>query len=156
MDKPVSLGQRFGFLGRSFKKKLDEMLREEELTGVQFYVLSALVHLEDSGRTQIRQKELEQATRLAHPTMTEIVKRLEKKEYLSCTPSPSDRRCKSIASTPRALQLRERARRVDQATADWLCRGLTPQQLEQLNGIIDRMIQNVMETCQEGCEDRRD
>ena len=59
MDRPISLGQRFGFIGRSFKKKLDEMLKEEELTGVQFHVLSALVMLEDAGRDEISQKDLE-------------------------------------------------------------------------------------------------
>ena len=56
MERELSLGQRFGFLGRSFKRKLDEMLREEDLTGVQFHVLSALVRLEDTGETEISQR----------------------------------------------------------------------------------------------------
>lgn len=156
MDRPISLGQRFGFIGRSFKKKLDEMLKEEELTGVQFHVLSALVMLEDAGRDEISQKDLEQATRLSHATMTEIVKRLEKKNYLACTVSPSDRRCKNIVSTVRARQLRERAVQVDEATAEWLCRGLTEEQTAALREITDIMLHNIMEGCRKGREEPRD
>ena len=156
MQRPVSLGQRFGFLGRSFKRKLDEMLQEEELTGVQFHVLSALVHMEEAGRTEVSQKDLELATRLAHPTMPEIVKRLEKTGFLVCSVSTSDRRCKRIASTARARRLKDRAREVDAATARWLSYGLSEEELRTLERITDRMIQNVLENCQEGCESPRD
>ena len=156
MSRPVPLGQRFGFIGRSFKKKLDEMLREEELTGVQFHVLSALVALEDAGRSEISQKDLEQATRLSHATMTEIVKRLEKKEYLSCSVSPNDRRCKQIGSTARARQLKDRAVQVDEATAEWLCRGLTEEQTAALREITDIMLHNIMESCRKGRDETRD
>ena len=151
MERKLSLGQRFGFLGRSFKRQLDEMLREEDLTGVQFHVLSALVRLEDAGETEISQRELEQSTHLAHPTMTEIVRRLEKKDYLRTRPSERDRRCKCIASTEKARRLRQRALEVDEATARWLCRGLTEEQQEALTSITDLMIQNVSNDCKEGC-----
>ncbi len=156
MSRPISLGQRFGFIGRSFKRKLDEMLKEEELTGVQFHVLSALVALEEAGKSEISQKDLEQATRLSHATMTEIVKRLEKKEYLACSVSPNDRRCKNIASTKRARQLKDRAAQVDEATADWLCRGLTEEQTAALREITDIMLKNIMENCRKGRDEAGD
>ena len=152
MNRPNSLGQRFGFLGRSFKKKLDEMLKEEDLTGVQFCVLKSLLRLEETGADEISQKDLEQATHLAHPTMTDIVGRLERKGFLRCDVSGKDRRRKCIASTEKARLLSERARQVDEETAAWLCRGLTQEQQDMLVVVTDRMIRNVMQGSAEGGE----
>ena len=42
MEKEMPIGLRFSLLHRSFKKQLDELLREKELTGVQFGVLGQL------------------------------------------------------------------------------------------------------------------
>ena len=78
MEKELPIGLRFSLLHRSFKKQLDEQLKEKELTGVQFGVLGQLGRLERSGQGEVYQKDLELATHVTHPTMTEIVKRLEK------------------------------------------------------------------------------
>ena len=158
MDRPISLGQRFGFIGRSFKKKLDEMLKEEELTGVQFHVLSALVMLEDAGRDEISQKDLEQATRLSHATMTEIVKRLEKQGFVVCTPSERDRRFKSIRPTDRAAALQREMDELDESIFRELCRGLTAEEVDALRALTDKLLDNIFSRCcqKEGGEDAGD
>ena len=76
MEKEMPIGLRFSLLHRSFKKQLDEQLKEKELTGVQFGVLGQLGRLERSGQGEVYQKDLELATHVTHPTMTEIIKRL--------------------------------------------------------------------------------
>ena len=83
----MPLGLRFSLLHRSYKKKIDELLREKDLTGVQFFVLGALVRLEHAGSGEIHQRDLELATHVTHPTMTELLKRLEKKGLIRCAPS---------------------------------------------------------------------
>ena len=60
MERDMPLGMRFSLLHRAFRKKMDEMLREKDLTGVQFGVLGALMHMEHSGTEEINQKDLEQ------------------------------------------------------------------------------------------------
>ena len=87
MEKEMPLGLRFSILHRLFRKELDERLRESGLTGVQFGVLGQLRRLEDSGAEEVNQRDLENATRRGHPTMTEIVKRLEKQGLSSAPPA---------------------------------------------------------------------
>lgn len=156
MEQDFPLGLRISLLHRCFRKKMDEMLREQDLTGVQFGVLAALTRLEQQGEAEINQKDLEQVTHVTHPTMTEIIKRLEKKGFLRCETSRRDRRYKSIHSTERGRGLRYRVQEVDEASSQWLCRGLTPEQREQLTVITDRMLKNAMSCCEEGGESRCD
>ena len=49
MTKELPLGARFSLLHRAFKRKMDEILSEKELTGVQFGVLGNLARLEQQG-----------------------------------------------------------------------------------------------------------
>jgi len=42
---------------------------------------------------------------LSHQTVTEMIKLLENKGYISCLQSSRDKRCKNIKVTPRALEL---------------------------------------------------
>ena len=152
MNHKLPMGMRFSLLHRSFKKRMDALLREKDLTGVQFGVLGALVHMEQSGAGEINQKDLEQATHVTHPTMTEIIKRLEKKELILCEVSERDRRYKRISSTEKCHSLGKEAKAVEDATTQWLCRGLSPEQISQLTAITDVMLRNVFESCGKGCD----
>ena len=66
MLQKLPIGFRFSLLHRAFRRKLDEMLGEKELTGVQFGVLAALGRLEEECREEISQRDLEQTARLSH------------------------------------------------------------------------------------------
>lgn len=152
MNHEIPMGMRFSLLHRSFRKKMDEMLREKDLTGVQFGVLGALMHMERSGTEEINQKDLEQVTHVTHPTMTEIIKRLEKKELIRCEVSRRDRRYKQISSTEKCHSLQQAAKAVEEETTQWLCRDLSPEQLRQLEEITDVMLRNAFESCGKGCD----
>ena len=151
-EKQLPIGLRFSLLHRASRKKMDEMLSEKELTGVQFGVLNALLHLEQVRTGEISQRDLEQISHVTHPTMTEILKRLEKKEFIRCETSNRDRRFKSISSTEKALRLQDDAARVDEETSQWLCRGLEQGQIDALLTITDRMLENIWADCPKGCE----
>lgn len=151
MIHDIPMGVRFSLLHRAFRRKMDEMLSEKELTGVQFGVLQALVRLEMEGQSEISQRDLEQAGRIGHATMADILRRLEKKGFVRCEQSSRDRRFKRIASTERARLLKDDAHRVEEETLRWLCRGLAPEQLEQLTEITDVMLRNAWESCEKGC-----
>ena len=156
MDGNMPVGLRFSLLHRSFKKKMDEMLAEKELTGVQFGVMGALMRMERCGKEEISQRDLEEATRLAHPTMTEILKRLEKKEFLRSEQSRRDRRYKCIHATEKAYLLRDEVAEVENETFSWLCKGLSPEQIEALLSATDVMLQNAWEGCKKGSDCRCD
>ena len=150
----LPLGLRFSLLHRSCKKKMDEMLQEKGLTGVQFRLLALLIHREQSSQEEIYQKDLEQMLQVSPPTMTDMLRRLERKGFLRCESSSRDRRYKRICSTEKARALEQDVARVERATRDWLCRGLSREQVDQLLAITDVMLQNLAPCCSKGCDDK--
>lgn len=142
MDKEMPIGIRFSFLHRSFKRQLDERLKEKELTGVQFGVLGQLGRLERTKQGEIFQKDLEAISHVTHPTMTEILKRLEKQGFISCHPGTKDRRYKCVSTTEKATQLLEEMVEVDKQIFAKLCTGLSGEQISSLIAMTDVMIEN--------------
>lgn len=149
----MPVGLRFSLLHRAFRRRMDELLSEKDLTGVQFGVLGALVRLEKDGQNEISQSALEERTRVSHATMTELLKRLEKKDFLRCEQSPRDRRFKIIRSTPKAYALINELAELENETFSWLCTGLSPEQVESMLSATDVMLRNAFENCQKkGCD----
>ena len=152
MEQNLPVGLRFSLLHRAFRRKMDALLCEKELTGVQFGVLMALVRLENEGETEISQRLLEEKTRVSHATMAEILKRLEKKDFLRMEQSRRDRRFKCIHASEKAYRLKAELAEAEDETFAWLCRGLSPGQVEELLALTDRMLQNAREAAQKGGE----
>ena len=155
MDDKLPMGLRFSLLHRAFRRRMDALLSEKELTGVQFGVLGALGRLERE-KGEVSQRDLERATRLSHPTMTGILRRLEKKGLLCWETSQRDRRCKSIRLTDKARALKTEVIETENATFRWLTRGLSREQLDELISITDMMLENVLESCGKGDACTRD
>ena len=147
MEHNMPMGLRFSLLHRAFMKQLNARLQEKGLTGVQFGVLGQLDRLRRAGREEINQRDLEAATRVTHPTMTEIVKRLEKQGFVVCAPSERDRRFKSIRPTEKADALRREMDELDGNIFRELCRGLTPEEVASLGKITDKMLDNIFSEC---------
>ncbi len=152
MTKELPLGVRFSLLHRAFKRKMDAMLCEKELTGVQFGVLAGLARLEREGKTDISQRELEKVSRVSHATMTDILKRLEKKDFIRSEQSSRDRRFKRLSTTEKALGLEGEVAQLERETFAWLTRGLSDGQITELLAITDVMLENVWADCRKGCE----
>lgn len=152
MEQTLSMGPRFSILHRSFMKRLDARLSEKGLTGVQFFVLRALERLEKSEPEEVNQRDLEKAAHVTHPTMTEIVKRLEKQGFVVCSPSARDRRYKCIRSTAKAGALLREMVELDNRIFESLCRGLTQEEINSLLSITDKMLKNAFDGCEKGSE----
>ncbi len=142
MEHTMPIGLRFSLLHRAFMKQLNERLQEKGLTGVQFGVLGQLRRLRRSGQEEINQRDLEAATHVTHPTMTEIVKRLEKQGFVECAPSERDRRFKSIRPTGKAVALQREMDELDGSIFRELCRGLSAEEVAQLTALTDRLLDN--------------
>lgn len=140
MDCKLHSGMRFSILGRTFKYSLDEYARTMGLTGVQLMVMAQLHRLEASGMAEIRQRDLENAAHLSHPTMTELLKKLEKKGFVECAVCPSDRRSKLIRSTPCARAFREEMDSVDRAVYAQLCCDMSESEQKELERLLDMML----------------
>lgn len=145
----VPMGLRFSIIHRCIRKRMDERLRDKELTGVQLGVLAELGALECAGVKEINQRELEKAARVTHPTMTEIIKRLEKKGFIRCAPSATDKRSKLIFSTEKANSLRQELHSSGELVFEEISQGLSEQQRTSLKEITDIIISNI---CTKECE----
>ena len=153
MKHDLPYGMRFSILGRTFKRQLDERLLEKDLTGVQLGVLKELERLEASGVAEVNQRDLENASHVTHPTMTEILKRLERKGFIRCCQSSHDRPHKCVFSTEKARQLQQEMNHMDSAILAQLSRGLSREQLESLWEMLDIMLDNALKTCKKGCDE---
>lgn len=153
MEHEMPYGLRFSLLGRFFKKRLNEQLMEKELTGVQLTVLKELERLESAGSGEIRQRDLEDISHVTHPTMTEILKRLERKEFISCRRSSTDRRSKCISTTEKTRQLSQELSEMDEAVLAELTQGLSLEQVEQLWEITGVMLENAFKYYRKGSEE---
>lgn len=152
MNNKAPLGFRFSVLNRAAKKYIDEQLKAEGLTGVQLFVLGQLERLMDMGQAEINQKDLEKASCVKHPTMTDILKRLERKGYISCARSETDRRNKCIVPTDKGQNVENILRRADGEVFALLCEGLSREQIMQFMAISEVMVANAEKILEKGCD----
>ena len=149
MDGKIPLGARFSILHRSFRRRIDELMSGLGLTGAQGFVLCEVHRMEAGG--DVNQRDLERATRLSHPTLNEIIKRLESKGFVSCRVSERDRRSKCIESTPKAEEVFRSMDGIDRTVFDELCRGLSEEQISEFLKITDTMLNNAMDMYPSQC-----
>ena len=81
MPKRIPTGLKIAVINRMFRKKLDEKAEEMGLTSSQLRVLGTISHLEEDGKHEIHQNDLERTERVSHPAMTKMLQRLEKRIY---------------------------------------------------------------------------
>ncbi|MCI8593490.1 MAG: MarR family transcriptional regulator [Lachnospiraceae bacterium] len=142
MMNELPMGLRLSILHRTFKRLLNERVGTLGLTGVQFAVLQELRRLEASKPPEINQRDLERAARLTHPTMTEILKHLEKKGFIRCCTGASDKRSKAISSTEKTHFLAGNLDYMDEDIFRELIRGIPGEDVEVFLNVMDHILKN--------------
>lgn len=143
MGTYIAPGLRFSILDREFKKKLESRANEMGLTSVQLRVLGELSRLESKGIEEINQKDLEKALLVTHPTMTEIIKRLEKKNAVVCTPSKMDKRYKKINCTDQFNNIHVELREMDWEIFNKICEGIPEENVQIFLEASEKMLENI-------------
>ena len=134
-------GARFSMLSRAFKRRIDERVGQMGLTAVQCDVLGNL-HRLCFTRQEVLQKDLEKMSRVTHPTMTDIIARLEKNGFVRCEPSKTDRRAKAIYPTAKCEEVHAAIQAAEAEVFTAISRGLTKRQIEEFFRITDIMLEN--------------
>lgn len=138
------LGLRFALLHRAFKKQMDEQTKDLGLTSVQLRVLNEINLLENSGIIdEINQKDLEEIEQVTHPTMTKVLKQLETKGFIECSPSEMDHRYKKIIATSKAGDISRAMDEKEEIILAALCDGLSESDMEELYRITDVIMDNI-------------
>lgn len=133
-----------GALGKMLKTRADRELEKEGLTGTQVEVLLYLVHNSEKGH-EITAKELETRFRVSNPTMSGILKRLEKKELIERTPGSIDKRNKQIKLK---TDIRELHRSVDvrmKQERNKMFKDFSESELDQMSALLMKLLHNLDE-----------
>ena len=139
----MPMGMCFSVIHHSFRCRMDELLREYELTGSQLGLIGQLHHLEKLGG-EINQRDVENAAHLSHTTVTEMLKRLEGKGFIVSSPSERDKRSKCLHTTDKARALHESIHQLDEQVFERLCLDLTETQRAELETITRVMFKNAI------------
>lgn len=141
------LGFKLKTISKRMAQNLNAAITSLELTSSQAFVLGYLCHHRDE---KIYPRDLEQEFGFTHPTVSGLLQRLESKGFLECKPSPDDRRLKRITVTDKALQLNRQFLNEMRAAEAALVEDFSQREIAQLHNFLDRMIQNITPSSDEG------
>jgi DNA-binding MarR family transcriptional regulator len=114
-------------------------LEEMDLTSAQGHIMGYLSHRD----TPPCPRDIEEAFRLSHPTVSGLLSRLEKKGFIALRSDENDRRCKRVFMLPKGEECHERMHEIIRATETQLVSGFTAEEQAQFAGFLERAIQNM-------------
>ena len=136
-EAPVTefAGQLFFRLWRATHSRTAEVLASVGLTTALFALLNVI-----SAREGAIQQELGSALGIDRSTMVSLIDQLESAGLAKRTPSPTDRRAREIAITPKGRRLLQRARGLIAQVEDEVLAGLTADERGKLLALLRRAL----------------
>lgn len=139
----VQLSTHYGHYIRILHSATDQSLTNAaadlELTAAQCHIMGFITHR----KTPPCSRDIEQAFHLSHPTVSGLLSRLEKKDFICFQPDEHDRRCKRIYVLPKGYELEETMQRTIAATEQQLVSGFTEEEQAQFSSLLLRAIENI-------------
>lgn len=114
-------------------------LEKMDLTASQGHIMGFLAHRKDPPCP----RDVEEHFQLSHPTVSGILSRLEKKEFIQLIPDEQDRRCKRIHVLPKGRQCLENMHQVILSNENRLVEGFTEEEQAQFAQFLHRAIENM-------------
>ena len=118
---------------------MDQALAGMDLTFAQGHIIGYLVHCP----TPPCAKDIEERFHLSHPTVSGLLARLEKKEFIALREDPEDRRRKLVYVLPKGQQCDEAMRAVIQNGDKKVLEGFAPEEEAQFRSFLLRALHNV-------------
>jgi MarR family multiple gene transcriptional regulator MgrA len=135
-----TLGLIFRRISHAAKKETDNNLKRLNLTMSQGLVLEYLNNTKDE---ELTQKAIEQHFNLQHPTVSGILKRLEKNGFITTSVNKADRRVKDISLTQKAIEIEEIAKQDKKLMEETFVKGLSKEEIETLRGLLRKVLNNM-------------
>ena len=121
------------------KTSMDNTLASMDLTSAQGHLMGYL-----SQRSQPPcSLHIEETFPLSHPTVSGLLSRLEKKDFIELRPDETDRRCKRIYVLPKGIELNETMTRVILDNEARVVAGFSPEERELFASMLLRAIDNM-------------
>ncbi len=120
-------------------QSMTSALENMELTAAQGHIMGYLAHRKDPPCP----RDLEEEFHLSHPTVSGLLNRLEKKDFIQLLPDERDRRCKRIHVRPKGRECQENMHRVIQENERRLVEGFTEAEQAKFSELLSRAITNM-------------
>lgn len=121
------------------EKQVNQDMKEHDITGSQ---LSVLQHLTCAGEP-LPMRSIETALHISQPTALGLVRRLEKKEYVSTCTSAEDRRVLLVGITETGRTICQEANRQMEAFEDKMLDGMSGAERDQFLSLLEQALSNI-------------
>ena len=118
---------------------MNATLASMDLTASQGHLLAFVFHSPQPPCP----RDMEEAFRLSHPTVSGLLARLEKKGFIRIEPDPADRRCKRVSLAPRGLECMARMEATIAASEEKLVQNFTEEEKQLFADFLSRAITNL-------------
>lgn len=131
----------YRLLHHAMQQGVDQALREMgvDLTSAQ---LDALICVAHGCGGPVNQRDIEEELHLSNPTVTGILKRMERKGFITRVVGSKDRRYREVRLTEKCVQLGERLHPSAEVMLERMFQGFTPQEFDTLNRMLLRLLDN--------------
>ena len=132
-------GARFRMLHSCADQQMSNALAQMDLTAAQGLMVGYIARAAQPPCP----RDLEEFFQLSHPTVSGLLNRLEKKEFIEFRPDPSDRRSKRIYLLPKGTECHERIIRSIQQTEQKIVTGFSEEEKATFSRLLNRAISNL-------------
>lgn len=136
-------GHYFRILHSITGQAVTNALASMDLTAAQGQILGYILHAPEPPCS----RDIEEAFRLTHPTVSGLLSRLEKKGFIEFRPDEKDRRCKRIFPLEKCRQCHCLVRDTINQTESQLLQGFSQEEQELFHSFLQRSIHNMGMGC---------
>ncbi len=129
--------QKIKQITTAFERQANRSLAKYQLTISQ---MDTLMFLLSCGKKSVIQREIENALHLKNPTVSGILDRLERKDFIKRCPDPTNRRVNQIVLTDKALELQTSAIADVNMLFDNLLSDLSDSEKEQFSVFLEKIL----------------
>lgn len=142
MERKETIGFRVRTLSVAIKRAFDASRARSgfSCTGTHGWVIG---YLYDNRHRDIFQRDIEKQFSVRRPTMTEILKLMEKNGLLVRERDENDARLKKIKLTPLALEMHERHERHINSFEGFLREGISEEEMQMFFSVMDKIECNI-------------
>lgn len=140
MNENPTSGQLLKQLNDAIERRVNNSLRQSDLTMVQVWVLLSLN--EKNGKTYSF-KELEKILGVAQSTCAGIVNRLALKKFVDCFTDPQDKRMKLVRITPAGERCCQEAQQHVEELEALMFRGLSDTEQAVFHSLLQKIYENM-------------
>ena len=120
-------------------QRMTAALTDVDLTASQGPILGYIAHQ----KTAPCSRDIEEEFHLTHPTVSGLLSRLEKKDFIEFLPDETDRRCKRIYLRPKGREFIETIHRTITQTETQMVQNFTEEEKELFHSFLTRAIANM-------------